>query len=284
MMALSNTKVRIVTAAVVAPFAMLCFINYYSALGLVSAVVMIATYEYLAFSLKKEEIPTLRLAICAVVVLSTIFYGLILAKMGTAVDPSFRPELVFVMSMITISALTLVGVSDISKAKLFITNGAFSLIYISFNLSFFFPIYIQFGGFIALTGLIAVWVFDIGAFFVGCRLGKIRISPTYSPKKSLEGVVGGYIFTLLFMVLFVRIGSWLGLYEISAFGLVDFAILAFVISFFGTLGDVTESALKRFHGVKDSGDTLPGHGGMLDRIDGLLFATPVFYVFLNILS
>ncbi len=275
---------RVVTASIIAPFVVLCFLNYYSAIGLVSTVVLLSAYEYLSFSLKKEGVPVLKLIICAVIALSTVFYGLLLGKMGNSVEISFRPELVFVISSIAITALTILGINNIMKAKGFITNGVFALVYISFNLSFFFPTYIQFGAFLTLMGLVSVWVFDIGAFFIGSRFGKVKISQVYSPKKSLEGAIGGYVLALAFMLLFTRIGGVLGLYEVSSFSLLDFAVLSLVVSLFGTLGDISESALKRFHGVKDSGDMLPGHGGILDRIDGLLFATPLFYVFLNILS
>lgn len=119
-----------------------------------------------------------------------------------------------------------------------------------------------------LMVLLIVWSADIGAYFAGRSLGKRLLAPQVSPKKTRAGVVGGFILVCLVMTLyFYALGfktplllNWLGL---SAIG--------FVCSVFG---DLVESAIKRCVGVKDSGNLLPGHGGLLDRIDSLLSTTP----------
>ena len=114
------------------------------------------------------------------------------------------------------------------------------------------------------------WIGDTAAYYVGRRFGKHRLAPVVSPNKSWEGViaslVGGVIFGLLYLHYFMPAIAW---WEI-----VGMAVLGNAA---GQLGDLVESAMKRGAGVKDSGNLLPGHGGMLDRVDSSLFALPVVY-------
>lgn len=125
--------------------------------------------------------------------------------------------------------------------------------------------------------LASVWAYDSFAFFCGCFLGRRRPWPRISPNKSLEGVIGGLlgctlVTTLAFRLLFPQLSvDELMLYAIP-FGL-GVGVLA-------QTGDLFESALKRTFAVKDSGRFLPGHGGLLDRIDSILFATPFVYYYL----
>lgn len=119
---------------------------------------------------------------------------------------------------------------------------------------------------------VLVWCADSGAYFVGRKLGKRKMSPHVSPNKSVEGLIGGLI-TGTLVVLGVAFGllkDWSGL-AIGLFLLLS--LLTIVISVFG---DLFESMLKRHAGVKDSGTLLPGHGGILDRIDSQLSAVPLF--------
>lgn len=115
-----------------------------------------------------------------------------------------------------------------------------------------------------------VWCADSGAYFVGRKLGKTKLAPNVSPNKSVEGLVGG-----IAVASFVAVG--VGIYlKLSTFALVAFLGLSGVTVGASVLGDLFESMLKRRAGVKDSGTILPGHGGVLDRIDSLLSATPIF--------
>ena len=100
--------------------------------------------------------------------------------------------------------------------------------------------------------------------------------PRVSPAKSWEGLVGGLVVSLIAGYVFYRIG-WTAELGLSAYPVFDSMLLAFVCTVFGTLGDLMESLLKRTVGVKDSGKFMPGHGGVLDRFDSLLLATPVVY-------
>ena len=123
-----------------------------------------------------------------------------------------------------------------------------------------------------LYGLMLVWVADIGAYFSGKRFGRHKLAPAISPGKTREGLYGA--------IALVSVYSAIAAYY---FGLditntAYLLLLAVVLTLVSVAGDLYESVLKREHGVKDSGAILPGHGGMLDRIDSVLAAMPVFMV------
>lgn len=279
----SETVIRIVTASIIAPFVVLCFVNYFSFVGLVSTVVLFANYEYLKFSLKHIEHDSIRIVISGIIPSIAVGYGLLLHRASSLGETSLKPELIFVVGLIALASIVIITVSDVKSAKEIIVNSVFSLIYVGLNLTCFYYIYLEFGSSMALLALASVWLFDTGAYFSGKKFGHIRISPSYSPKKSLEGVIGGYLTTVLFMVLYVYLSRIVKLYNGPELGILNFLLLSMVVAIFGTIGDIVESSLKRYHGVKNSGSLLPGHGGMLDRIDGVLFVTPMFYIFLTLL-
>lgn len=116
-----------------------------------------------------------------------------------------------------------------------------------------------------------VWCADSGAYFVGRKLGRRKMAPNVSPNKSMEGLAGGLV-TGLLVVFAISVFKL----ELSGTALVAFVALSAVTILVSVLGDLFESMLKRRAGVKDSGTILPGHGGILDRIDSLLSATPIF--------
>lgn len=133
----------------------------------------------------------------------------------------------------------------------------------------------QFDGLLLLAIFIFIWANDTGAYLVGSRWGKRRLAPSISPKKSVEGSIGGLLLVLLSAVILHRLLfpelSWLRI-----------LLIAVVVAIFGTIGDLFESSFKRQAGVKDSGKLIPGHGGILDRIDSLLLAVPAVYLLLAI--
>lgn len=123
-----------------------------------------------------------------------------------------------------------------------------------------------------LYAMAVVWLVDIAGFFVGRRFGRRKLCERVSPKKTWEGVGGG----LVLLLVYALVGAfWLGLPLERAVLFVLFTLLAGV---FGIYGDLYESVLKRQAGVKDSGRLLPGHGGVLDRVDGLMAGLPVMAV------
>lgn len=125
--------------------------------------------------------------------------------------------------------------------------------------------------------LLVTWASDTGAYYVGTLFGRHRLAPTISPKKTFEGLVGG----LIGAIIVAYAASWWFLPELSG---LDCLILGTLLTITGLWGDLTESAMKRSVGMKDSGGILPGHGGMLDRLDSLLFTAPVFYYYVSMAS
>lgn len=123
---------------------------------------------------------------------------------------------------------------------------------------------------------ILIWVNDSFAYLVGKSIGRTKLYPSVSPKKTVEGTLGGFVFTMAAAYIMAR-------YE-PIVEPTQWLILAAVIVLMGGIGDLIESKLKREADVKDSGAILPGHGGMLDRLDSLIFAAPFAYLTLNIFT
>lgn len=137
------------------------------------------------------------------------------------------------------------------------------------------------GGLLLLLPILLTWASDIGAFFVGRALGKRKLMPSVSPGKTVAGAVGGLAATIVVGWLYARFV----LTPTTQLAFVRGGVIAFAIlvSIAAQIGDLVESLLKREAGVKDSSHIIPGHGGVLDRFDSLLFVLPVAYVLFNAL-
>lgn len=122
--------------------------------------------------------------------------------------------------------------------------------------------------------LLILWASDTGAYFAGTRFGKRKLFERISPKKSWEGAVGGALLAFIFAVVIARYFVTLAFWQWMS--------IAVIIIIGGVFGDLVESLLKRSIEIKDSGDSLPGHGGFLDRFDGLLISAPFIVAFLEI--
>lgn len=135
------------------------------------------------------------------------------------------------------------------------------------------------GLFYLVMGLCGAWIADTGAYFSGVALGKHKLCPEISPKKTVEGLVGGILTTAVVYAVAFCIHDGFN---------VGTAVLAFVTgavcAVIGTVGDLSASMVKRQIGFKDYGKIMPGHGGLMDRFDSVLFVLPTFYVFLNIMN
>ncbi|MDI3471731.1 MAG: phosphatidate cytidylyltransferase [Thermotogaceae bacterium] len=268
---MSETKVRVITAAVVAPFVVLCFLSYSSFIGLVATVALLASYELLKMSVGNSYRTVRRLIINGLITLSSILFGYF-------VDVPIYVFMVYTSITIIIGLVSIIG--EPKDFLIFATNGVFTLYYVSFSLSMFLPIYRFFGPLHALLILSSGWIFDTFAYFVGSRFGKTKISKRISPNKSLEGVFGGLFGVFLYVLLYDFLSKIL--FEFDIMNISQMVVFSIGFSFLHTVGDIFESAIKRNYGYKDSGAILPGHGGMLDRIDGLLFSVPGYLIFLII--
>jgi len=131
----------------------------------------------------------------------------------------------------------------------------------------------NFGGYIIISILLTLWMTDSAAYFVGTAFGKHKLFPRVSPKKSWEGAIAGFVFAAISLIVlkFVLL-TFLNWIDIFAFTI--------IIGVFGQVGDLIESLIKRDADVKDSSNLIPGHGGIFDRFDSLLFSAPIIYLYL----
>ncbi|WP_281234312.1 phosphatidate cytidylyltransferase [Flavobacterium gelatinilyticum] len=135
---------------------------------------------------------------------------------------------------------------------------------------------------IILGLFVLIWTNDTFAYLVGKSMGKHKLFERVSPKKTIEGFVGGIVFAafagFLISKFYIQPRP-----EFSSKSILIWTIIALIVSFFGTIGDLIESKFKRIAGVKDSGSIMPGHGGILDRLDSVIFVAPIIFLFYQIL-
>lgn len=148
-----------------------------------------------------------------------------------------------------------------------------SLVYVALPIGLMSGIY-RVSPHLLLLLFVLVWINDTFAFLTGCTLGRHRLFERISPKKSWEGFIGGAVFTILAsgLSIFLFPHTYLGLWAMIGLGV--------VVTISATLGDLVESLIKRTIGVKDSGNLIPGHGGILDRIDSILFVIPASFAYM----
>lgn len=152
-------------------------------------------------------------------------------------------------------AVTVLVTTSLSMLALLMQAGDFGLIYV-------------------LLALCSAWIADTGAYFTGTFLGKHKLCPEISPKKTIEGFFGGVVADVIFMVILGLIYAGLSDYHVHLLWLIFAAMLCSVVS---VLGDLSASILKRQVDIKDFGNIMPGHGGVMDRFDSVLFTVPAFY-------
>jgi phosphatidate cytidylyltransferase len=174
--------------------------------------------------------------------------------------------------------LIIVRLMELSRRKLYfsgntVMTAARGVLYFGWSLAFFVLIRnLPSGKWMVVSIILVIWALDIAAFFTGSLIGKHKLNPEISPKKTIEGAIGGTI---------VAVGvSYLLLTQFV--GPVHSLILGSLLAIFGQSGDLYESLLKRTYKVKDSSDIIPGHGGIMDRLDSFLLVAPIAYYYLII--
>lgn len=291
-----NLLKRVLTAVVLIPIVLVVVLRApIPVLALVAALVaLLAVQELLklaeAYGARPFRWPTY------------IFVGLFFLFM--ALSPPGKPLLdtaIFINTIGFAAALAafifpLVGMrrADLSTSFPAATLSVFAFAYIALPLAFLVQIREQWsGGFMLLYLLLVVWAGDIAAFFVGRSLGRHLMSPRISPRKTWEGAlasliasvgVGILLYTYALPISSALLGIQLmerrdGYFALQSPPLLTTLLLSAGINIAAQLGDLVESLIKRGARVKDSGTLLPGHGGMLDRIDALLFAAPVLWYY-----
>ncbi len=207
-----------------------------------------------------------------------VLFFLVLFGMVNGILPP-KAYLIFIPALIFIFLFEVFSEKSLILQNSAVTFTGFVYVAIPFSLLNFivhpgYPYNTDFVPDVLLGVLFTVWIYDSFAYFAGSKFGKHKMLPTISPKKSWEGFAGGTVAAILIGVA----NSYLFKYV----PLADWLVISVLVILFGTLGDMFESIIKRRLKVKDSGTILPGHGGLLDRFDSLLFVIPVIYVWLTL--
>ena len=232
--------------------------------GLIAITVLLAQWEFLGLFIEKRH-----LSQHALVGVPGAVLLLIAMQWPTVLSVSLA------LSMILAGLLCYqvsLAPSESRHLSMFIL--LFGILYIGYTLGHFLRLRNQHdGALLVLFVLLVTWAGDAAAYYVGKTWGSRPLAPRLSPNKTIEGFLGGLVVAPLI--------AWIGhLWFLPAVTPVDCLILGLLFTVLGLLGDLSESALKRQAGVKDSGSLIPGHGGVLDRVDSLLLNAPVFYYYM----
>jgi len=236
--------------------------------GLVAAAALISVAEFYRLHFREEGMPS---------AVMTFGFGATALVLASFQWPGRWPERAMVL-VIVIGALLhrLCGRRTVTHGLMDPAIVAFGPLYVGLCLGHLLTTRALPDGEFLIFGLFLItWAADIGAYYAGTSLGRHKLAPSISPNKTVEGLVGGLMASILTAFL---VQAWF----LPSWTMVDCVALAFLLTAAGLLGDLTESAMKRGAGVKDSGGLIPGHGGMLDRLDSLLFTAPAFYYYVTL--
>lgn len=266
---MSNRVTRILIAILAIPF--LLGISYYGKIPFLMFTLLIGLVSFYEFSkmIKKKSIYTCNLIgfISVAIIILNSYFMLVQTKI---IVLSILPLLLIVELFRNKDS----AISNISATLLGIVYlGVFSSTLIGIR-EFYSNNYV-YGGYIIIAVFITLWMTDSAAYFIGTAIGKHKLFPRVSPNKSWEGAIAGFIFALISLVasklIYLGFLSW-----------TDIIAFSVIIGIFGQVGDLIESLIKRDSGVKDSSNLIPGHGGIFDRFDSLLFSAPIIYIYLLI--
>lgn len=295
---------RVLTALVLIPLVLLAVFRAPAPLfiALVAVVAIMATREFVDL-VKHYNVLPFRMP--TFVIVGLMFLAL-MARSLQAQTPTLAVEslfyVVFTAAAIGAFVLLVIGMArrDLATSYPAAAASFFALGYCGIPLLLLANIRQQWAGaFFILYLFLVVWTGDTAAYYVGRAIGKHKLAPRVSPGKSIEGAVASFLASIgigilvfhnargisEFLMSLHLIDQWQG-YMAPPPNVMQVVILSGTLNVFAQLGDLVESLLKRGAGVKDSGNLLPGHGGVLDRIDALLFAAPVlwFYAALRVLA
>ncbi|MCL4522423.1 MAG: phosphatidate cytidylyltransferase [Acidobacteria bacterium] len=273
---MSSTGARVLTAVVLIPLVVWLVLwgpTWLVAI-VVAGIILLALHEFFALG-AKIRMPGYPLftMLCALGIVWAMAFQTRWERADAGGFPNWfeyllgSPEFYLVFFLLGTASLALVSKRGMADA---LPSGAVSgagVLFIAWPLSYLVRLHALSPKFLLLV-LVLVWAGDTAAFFVGRSIGRHLLAPTVSPKKTWEGAIANVLGTILAAYVFSYWMPRLTVYLI---------ILAGLVSVAGQVGDLFESAWKRGAGVKDSGSLLPGHGGILDRIDALLLAVPVVW-------
>lgn len=309
---MTNMARRVVVAVVAIPIILyLCYVGGYPFCALIVVVSSVALAEFYALFERKGASPVKALGIIVgILIVCTFFYGEIFEQVVPLLQqlnpeirsPSQLQWLLIVLVVFVLTSLLIELFRGKSSPLLNLSATLFGVLYISLSLGtligirelFFkdFPLprflplagaqsaeatrelSYRSGGYTVISILACIWICDTAAQFVGLKYGKHKLFPRVSPNKSWEGAVSGFVAAIATALLAKYI-------VLPFFSVGESLVIGVVVGVFGQLGDLAESLLKRDAGVKDSSQIIPGHGGMLDRFDSLLFVSPILYLYFD---
>jgi len=226
--------------------------------------IVIGLHEFYRFHYGPVFSPSVRLGLILGILISVGFYRHDLVE----------GSLLLIGAVMTILLFHLFSSKDLTSSLIDSSVVLFGLAYVGWFLGHLILIRdFEDGGKAIFFLFLVTWAGDTGAYYVGRSIGVRKLSPVVSPNKTIEGLVGG-ILTSMMVALLAR--AWF----FPALNRRECLLIGFLFGVLGQLGDLAESMLKRGAGIKDSGTIVPAHGGLLDRVDSLIFTAPVFYYYL----
>lgn len=271
-MKFNNAAVRILVSIIAIPFIIgICYLGGYYFLAFTLGIGLISFYEFSILAKNKDAYvnKVLGFLITAFLIINSYFdffpfhYSILIGILLLLLYELFRDKSSAIINLGT----TLLGIFYI---------GLFSSTLIGIREMYSgFSYEYENGGLLIISMMITIWMCDSAAYFLGTAFGKHRLFPRVSPKKSWEGAVAGFIFSIATMIFMKTV-------------LVDFITMnqaitiGIIVGSFGQLGDLIESLIKRDANVKDSSDIIPGHGGILDRFDSLLYSSPIVFLYFSL--
>ncbi len=232
----------------------------------VLVIALTAVYEIHNAVTKRKELIFVGLIMCAV-----IFFGVI--------GHNILPTILILLAIYLFFSVAEFGREEV---KIVYMLGFSTAVYATF-ISTIATIKSDFSVYAVLLPFVLAWITDTGAYFSGYFFGKHKLIPKLSPKKTVEGAVGGVVLCVLISLAYVLVLD--KCFDVSLFGGNDYLkmlLMSIVGSVISQLGDFASSAIKREFGVKDFGNILPGHGGVLDRFDSIIFVAPFVYYILTV--
>ncbi|HWM93516.1 MAG TPA: phosphatidate cytidylyltransferase [Thermoanaerobaculia bacterium] len=266
---------RLLTAAVLTPLVLLALFKLPGPWFFAFAAILVggAVYEYLQIVRNRAPHAPLKILL-AVVPLAAVALSASLIEGGELLDPRLHLFTAGVLLSVGLGSVILLSRVPLSETLDALGILGFGVLYFALPISSLHYLQ-QADPWLVFLLLSIVWLGDTAAYYVGSAIGRHKMAPVISPKKSWEGSAAGFATSILA----AAVWSWWRLDRVDP----ELLLVAALTAAAAQIGDLVESMIKRGSGVKDSGQILPGHGGLLDRIDALLFAAPVLVLALWLL-
>ncbi|MBI4810464.1 MAG: phosphatidate cytidylyltransferase [Ignavibacteriales bacterium] len=310
---MSDHTKRLLIAIIAIPIIIfICFKGEVYFFGMIALISALAIHEFYKLAELKGAKPQIVLGVLSGFAINLSFYHVKLSvlligfaeSLGCFIPFPTQTQLLFMTVVVVIIVLSIIELfKNNGSTILNLTSTIFGVVYISlffgtliglrelfvpfdFPVGRYFPDLSSFndpvviekiynwGGFTIISLFAIIWICDSAAYYIGSALGKHKLFPRVSPNKSWEGAIAGFIFAII-----ASITAKLLVLEYLPLG--SAIILGIIVGIFGQIGDLFESLLKRDAGVKDSSTIIPGHGGILDRFDSLLFVSPLVYLYID---